>query len=186
MVQVFPKLHVPVTPGSDVEIALDPIQIHAPKDAAAVAGAAQPRRLGPLGPLSTQPHDVVDVLLAETLLVALARDDLAVLVPVEPVGSLYVDPLGPRGGVALELGGGEDAVAGGVLDVDVQVGALHPHDRVQVDLHVVAHTLLDSERVLLGAAPPPRQLGPHEDEGDEDHGDGPFSAARGSGDILGF
>lgn len=160
MVQVFPKLHVSVASSSNVEIALDPIQIQAAKDAAAVAGPAELRRLRPLGSLPTQAHDVVDVLLPKAFLVALARDNLAVLVSVEPVVALDVDPLGPGGRVALELGGGEDAIAGGVLDVDMQVGALHPYDRVQVDLHIVAHTLLDGERMLLGAAPPPRQLGP--------------------------
>lgn len=189
MVQVLSKLHVPVAPGSDMEVTLHPVQVQATKDATAVTlAAAQLGRLGPLGPLATQAHNVVDVLLAEALLVllllllggghvALARDDAALLVPVQLVVALLVDPLRPHGGVAVQARGREDAVAGGVLDVDVQVGALHAHDRVEIDLHGVAHALLDREGVLLGAAPPPGQLGPDEHEGDDDHGDGPFPAA---------
>lgn len=193
VVQVFAKFHVSVATSSDVEVTLHPIEIQVAKDPAAV-GRSPPKlgRLCELGSLPADAHDIVDVLLAEPFVVAvhrhvpLTRDDTALCVPVQPVYALVVDPVLPRGGLALEAVRGKNAIAGSVLDVDVQVGALHLHDNVHVDLEVMADALFDGKGVLLGAAPPPRQLGPDEDEGDEDHGDGPFAAARGARYILGF
>lgn len=193
MVQVLSKLHISVATGSDVEVTLHLVQIQAAKDPARIAGRApQIWRLGPLGPLAADPHDIMNVLLSETLVMAmhghptLAGDDPALLVPVEPVRALLVNPLAPGCGLALEPVSSEDTVAGGVLDVDVQVGALHAHDHVHVDLQVVADALLDREGVRLGAAPPARQLGPDENQRDKDHRHGPLAAARGARYVLGF
>ena len=46
-------------------------------------------------------------------------------------------PLRPARGVFAQQVAGEGAVTGGVLHVDVQVGAAHGDDDVEVDLHVV-------------------------------------------------
>lgn len=193
MVQVRAKLHVPVSTSSDVEIALHLVQIQAPKDSARIGRrAAQLGRLGPARALPTQPHNIMHVLLTKALFVAmqrhpaLASDNAALCVAVELVDALVVDPVRPDGGLALEPVRSQDSVARGILHVDVEVGALHAHHHVHVDLQVVAHTLLDRERVVLGAAPPARELRPYEDSGYEDHRNGPFAAARGSGYVLGF
>lgn len=193
VVQVLAEFHVAMAASGDVEITLHPVQIQVPKHTTAVGGGPLKLwRFGKLGLLAADPHNVVYVLLAEAFVVAvhghvaLAGDDAALVVPVQPVHALVVNPVLPGGGLALEAVGGEDAVACGVLDVDVEVGALHAQDNVHVDLQVVADALLDGEGVLLGAAPPARQLGPDEDDGDEDHGDGPLAAARGARYVLGL
>lgn len=187
------KLHVAVAAGGNVKVALDLVEVERAVDAAAVGAATKTRGPAPFGALLAEGDNVVDVLLAKALLVvagdaqpALAGVDAAVGVVAELVDALGVDPLGPRGRVALQLGGGEDAIARGVLDVDVDVVALHVDDDVEVDLHVVGDALFDGKVVRLGAAPPAADLGAHEDEGDEDHGDSPLAAAGGAGDVLGF
>lgn len=178
VVQVVPKLDITVTPRRDVKVTLDLVQIQTPKDAAAVRGGApQPGRLAPAGALLSEGDNVVDVLLSEPFLVALTRDDLAVLVVAEAVHARAVDPLRPGGVVHLEAGGGHDAVPRGVLDVDVDVLAPHVHHRVHVDLHRLAHALFHGKGVRLHAAPPARQLGPRQDRRDEQHGHRPLAAA---------
>lgn len=182
MVQMAANSAVAVASGRDVEIALHLVQVQAAVHAAAVRPAPRLRRLGPLGLLATEGHNVVDVLLAKALVVravpARARVQLAVLVLAEAVHALCVHPLLPVGGVAGQLVAGEDPVARRVLHVDVQIAAAHLDDDVEVDLHVVADALFDGKRVVLGAAPPAANLRPQEDAGDEEHGDGPFAAAR--------
>lgn len=97
-----------------------------------------------------------------------------------------VHPLGPLGRVAVQHGGGEDSVTRGILDVDVEVGAEHVDDDVEVDLHLVGDSLFDGKVVRLFAAPPAAHLGAHEDKGDEYHCDGPFAAAGGASNVFGF
>lgn len=161
MVQVLALLHVAVAAGGNVEIALHLVQIQAAKHATAVRPALGPGRLCPLGALATEGNDVVDVLLAKALVVpAGAGVDLALLVLAQLVHALGIHPLAPGGGLARQLAGRQDAIARGVLDVDVQVAALHLDDDVEVDLHVVADALFDGKGVRLGAAPPAANLGP--------------------------
>ncbi len=201
VVQMLAELGVAVAAGGDVEVALDLVEVEAAEDAAAVGDAADARGLVPLGPLAAGGDDVMDVLLAEALVVLLllallvvvvegagagAGDGAAVLVDAELVDAALVDPLLPGGGVLLEAGGGEDAVAGGVLHVDVQVLALHAHDHVQVQLHAVPDALLDRERVRLLAPPPPRQLAPHQYARYHRDDDGPLASARRLRHVLGF
>lgn len=167
-----------------MEISLNLVQVQTAKDPAAIrATAAQPRSLPPLRPPPAQRDDVVDVLLAEALVVRggrppLAGDEPALLVPTEAVHAHAVDPLRPVGRVLGQHLGGEDAVAGGVLDVDVEVGALHVHDDVEVELHLPPHPLLDRERVHLLAAPPPRQLREDQHQRHHRHYHRPLAAAR--------
>lgn len=180
-----PAAHVAVSARREVEVALHLIQLERAVDATAVRRRTpQPRRLPPLCLAQTQRDDIVDVLLSETFVVLDRRtasvpfpgNHAALGVAAQAVHALAVDPVRPEGGVALEPLGGVDAVARGVLDVDVQVLAAHLDDHVDVDGQDVADALFDGEGVLLLAAPPAGQLGAEEDEGDEHHGDGPFAA----------
>lgn len=117
MVQMLAIFHVAVTAGGNVEIALDLVEVEGAVDAAAVGGAPEARRLAPFGALLAEGDNVMDVLLAEALFVvgkarpAFARVDAAVGVVAELVDAGLVHPLGPGGRVAVQLGGGEDAVA---------------------------------------------------------------------------
>lgn len=124
VIEMVAHLHVSVAAGGDVEVALDLVELQAPVDATAVGRVApQPRRLAPAGALASERDDIVDVLLAEALVVRLlvpfARDGLAVRVLAQLVDPPVVGPLRPARRVLLEPRGGEDAVAGRVLDVDV-------------------------------------------------------------------
>lgn len=181
-------LVITMAPRGDMEIALNLVQVQAAVDTAAVGlGAPEPGGLAPAGLPAAHGDDVVDVLFAEPLVVpAGARDGAAVAVAAEAVDALGVDPLAPARGVLLEARGGEDAVAGRVLDVDVQVLALHLDHDVQVDLHAVPDALLDRERVRLLALPPPRQLRPQQYARDDRHDHGPLAAARRARYVLRF
>lgn len=194
MVQMLAELGVAVSSRGDVEVALDLVEVEATEDTAGIGLAANAGGLVPAGLLAASSDDVVDVLLAEALVVGLglgaavagAGDGAAVLVDAELVDALGVDPLLPGGGVLLEAGGGEDAVPRGVLHVDVQVLARHAHHDVQVDLQAVPDPLLDRERVVLLPAPPPRQLAPHQDERDHRDHHRPLAAAGRLRYVLGF
>lgn len=100
--------------------------------------------------------------------------------------ALGIRPLRPDGRVALQTSLGEDAIAGRILDVDVEVVAFHVDDDVEVDLHGVGDSLFDGKGVRFGAAPPAAGFAPEKDEGDDEHGDGPFAAAFGAGYIFWF
>lgn len=190
VIQVIPHLTVAVTPGRNVEIALDLVQIQTAIDPAAVRSAANPWSLCPLGPLLAQRNNVVDVLLSEALLlvaqilVARARVDPSLAVLAELVNPLCVDPLVEVGLVAVQPVRGHDAVARGVLHVDVNVVTLHAHHNVQVDLQLLRDALFHGKVVCLGAAPPAGNFAPDEEDRDEGHGDGPFAAACRSRDVL--
>ena len=65
-----------------------------------------------------------------------------------------VGPDGVVGGFFGEEVAGHDAVHGGVLDVNVQVFAVHGDDDVEVELEFMADAALDGEVVGIVAGPP--------------------------------
>ena len=191
VIQMLGHFSVPVASSSNVEIALHLVQVQASIDAAAVSLATQTRRLAPFRPLLAQSNNIVDVLLAEPLIVpkmlpSLARDDTALAVFAELVDSLCVNPLGPSRRVALQLRRREDSVASGILDVDVEVAAQHVDDNVEIGLHRSRDALFDGKVVSLGAAPPSSDFAKCEDDGHDEHGDGPFSTAGRARYIFGL
>lgn len=180
---------VTVTSSGNMEITLDPIQIQTAKYTAAIGlSAPEPRGLPPAGLLAAHGNDIVDMFLAEPLLVMppSARNRAAVGILAQLMNTFRIDPLGPGSRVLLEARSGEDAVAGRVLDVDVQVLTLHVDDDVQIELHAVADALLDGECMGFLAAPPARQFGPQEEHGYDRHGDGPLATSRRARYILGL
>lgn len=184
--------HISVTSSCDVEITLHLVQVQASVDTTAVSTALDLGRLCPLGLLPAERNNVVNVLLTETLLLvtqvvpARLSNDPALAVPSKLVHALAVNPLRPEGLVAMETLRSHDSIARCVLHVYVNIIALHSHHNVEVDLQLTTNTRLDLKVVRLGAAPPPGDLTPDEDQGDDGYGDCPFSAARGSLDILRF
>lgn len=179
MIQVLAT--ITMASGCNVKVTLHPVQVQATIHTAAIRPALWRRRLCPLGLLSTKSHNVVHMLLAKALIVgavpAFTSVQLAILTLAEPVHALCVNPLVPGRGIALQLVSSENAVTRCVLDVDVEVIAVHLDNNVEVDLHVVPDTLFDGKRVMLSSAPPLAYLGPQEDGGDEEHGNGPFAAS---------
>jgi hypothetical protein len=192
VVQVLSNLAVTVSTSSNVEITLHLVEIKTAVDTAAVRRTLDLWCLGPFRPLLSSPHNVVNVLLSKTLILVSkvlppsTSADLSILIPSEFVHSLLVHPLVPVGALPSQLVGGEDAIAGSVLDVDVQISALHTDDDVEVDLHLVGDALFDGKVVCFVAAPPPGDFGPEEDDGDDGHCDCPLAAAGGAGDVFRF
>lgn len=182
MVQVLAHPHVAVTSRCDMKVSLHLVQFQASKHAAAVRLSLWPRSLGPLSPPLSESNNVMDMLFAKAFVVsrvpAKARVELAILVLAELMHALLINPLGPGGGLAGQLVRGENAISRGILDIDVQIVAVHLDDDVEIDLHVMADAPFDSKRVRLDTAPPAAELSPHEDAGDEEHSNSPFSATR--------
>ena len=191
VLKMLAELGVTMTTSGDVEVALDLVEIETTEDAAAVGVTADTRGLVPASLLEASSNDIMNMLLAEPLIVlpgiiAGAGNRAAVLVGAELVDALGIDPVLPLSGILLEAGGGEDAVAGGILDVHVQVLALHAHDDVEVNLHLAADALLDGEGVVLLAPPPPRQLRPYQRARDQRDDHRPLPAARRPRHVLRF
>lgn len=131
----------------------------------------------------------MDMLLTKSLLViveALPGDNPPLTILPQPMHASSINPLSPIRGIPLQHIACKDAIPSSVLHVDVDVVALHRDHDVQVNLHAMAYTLLDGEGVGFVAPPPARELGEDEEEGDAEHGDGPFPAAGGLRYILGF
>jgi hypothetical protein len=162
------KLHVAVAARGDVEVALDFVAVEGAEDAARVCGAFDARGLGEL--LLLLDGEVVVHL--EVVHVP-AASDLAGAQLVDALLGVLARPLRPARWVLAQQVASEGAVAGGVLHVDVQVGAAHADDDVEVDLHVVRDALLDGEGLRRCACEPARRLGPGQPDACEDQRDGP-------------
>lgn len=191
MIQMLSKLHIPMSLGRNMKVALDLIQLQTSKNPTAIRRRTpKSRRPRPLGPPPPQRHNIMHMLLSKPLVmplqILLPRDHLPVRIPSQLMNPLVVDPVLPNRRVAVQLGSGQDPVARRVLHVDVDVLALHFDDDVEVDVEGVGYALFDGEGVRFRAAPPARGFGPEEDEGDEGDEDGPFAAGGGAGYVLGF
>lgn len=168
MVEMISYLSVAVAPGCDVEIALHLVQVQAAVDATTVCKSLGLGGLRPLRSLPASGNDIVDVFFTETLILithippALAGVDPPLAVLSELVHALVVDPLVPGRGVSRQFVSRQNVISRGVLDVYVQVEALHLDHYVKVDLHFMADALLDCEVVGFVAAPPAGHLGPEE------------------------
>ena len=97
-----------------------------------------------------------------------------------------VHPVGSHCAILLEQVPSENPVATGILDIDVEVGALHIDDDVEIDLQVVGDALLDGKKVRFGAGPPSAQLGECEEGGDDDENDGHVATPGGAAGICRF
>lgn len=134
MVHVLSGIPVPVSLCRDVEIALHPIHVHTPVDSATVSvPALGPHSLAKLA-LPRLFQYVIDMILAT------ANLD-------KSVGARIVESRR----VLLEEVPGEDAVGGGVLDVDVEGFAVHGDRNVEVDLHLMADARFDEEVLFFMA-----------------------------------
>lgn len=134
MIDVLPGIPVTVSLRSDMEIPLHPIHVHAPIDPTAVpVSALRPRGFAELA-LPCLLQNFIDMILAT------ANLD-------EPVRARVVE----GGRVFLEKVRSEDAVRGGILDVNVERVAVHSDRDVEVDLHLVADAWFDKEVLFFMA-----------------------------------
>jgi hypothetical protein len=123
MIQMLASTLVPVAPGRDVEIALDLVHLQVSKDSAAVRGTSDLGSPGPLGPFAAQGHDVVNVLFTKAFLLQVSpagtSDDAALAVSAQLMYPLLIDPLCPARLVLVQPGACQDAIARGILHIDV-------------------------------------------------------------------
>src|SRR6478735_6013302 len=135
--------HVTVTSSSDVEITLHLVQVQTSVDTAAVGVAPESGCLRPLSPLLSKRNNIVNVLLSETLfliiilglVVSLTSYNSALSVPPKLVNALVVGPLSPKSLVETQLLGRHDSVTRSILDVNMEIIAVHLNHDIQVDLH---------------------------------------------------
>lgn len=163
---------------SDVKIPLHLIPLQTPINPTTIRNLPplHPRRLLKL-PLLT-PHlskHVSDMCILLLLLHRLAALQL-----------VAAGPPRPRRRIAPEHVTREDAVARGILDVDVQVGAEHGDDDVEVDLEFVGDALFDGEEVGFVAGVPASELGAAEEGADYDEEEGRVAPGRGATGVGGF
>ena len=188
MIQLSPHIPIPMTPGRDVEISLHLIPLQTPINATRVDSISPPQ-LGTLGelPPGVPPHltqymahmGVLFLRLQPARILATKRLILVIVVAL-------VRPELPAGGVLLQQLSGENAVTGGVLDVDVQSVAGHLDDDVEVQLEVMGDALFNAEVVVFGAFEPGFKFGDGEDAANEEDKDGPLAASAGGSCVVGF
>lgn len=190
MIQMRRKITVSMAARRDVKVTLHLVPLETAVDAARVDGVAT-AQLGRLGELLARvaAHLAEDVVHVGVLVLGLQPAGVLLAEGLVLVGATVglvvalVHPQLPAGGLALEQLAGQDAVTGGVLDVDVEGIAGHLDDDVQVQLEVVRDALLDAEVVVLGAAEPGAEFGDGENGADNEDEDGPLSAAAGGSGV---
>lgn len=160
MIQVVSKFHVPMSSRRDMEISLHFVPLQAAKDPAC-APATTGGLLELLLPFGFA-QDMPDMRITLHLLL----EQHGVLL--KQMHSAGVDPVAPVRGVFAQHIAREDAVARSVLHVDVEVGAGHGDDDIQINLQVVRYAFFDGEEVRFMSTVPTAELGEGEAGGDYD------------------
>ena len=172
--------HVSVPAGGDVEVALDFVALERAVDPTAILDrrARDARRVGEFAGWvgAHVPQDVRDMRVLLFLLLALG---VAFVVQALVGAFPGVGPDAVVGGFFGEQVAGHNAVHGGVLDVDVQVFALHGDDDVEVELQFMPDAAFDGEVVGFVAGPPCFQLGEGEQCTENDQGESPLATPSG-------
>jgi len=185
MSQMLPKLHIPMAPRRDMKIPLHLIPLQTPINPTTIRldPPSHPRRLLKLPP--PLPHLPQHMSHMRILLLQILPPSLILPIPA-PLHFLRVHPHRPGRGVLAQHVPSEDAIARGVLHVDVQVGALHVHDGVEVDLQGVRDAFFDAELLRLAAGVPAAELGEGEEGGEEDEEEGGVAAGGGAAGVGRF
>lgn len=162
---MFAPFEIPVAPCRDMEVPLDlvPLQTAIDSTRAPQIPLSQPGRFAELLLLADHlsehvAHMSVLLQLGFHLSWRLQRVQI-------PLG---IHPLQPTGGVPEQQVAGENAVAAGVLDVDVQIGAGHGDHDIEVDLKLVRHAFFHAEQVRFMPAIPATELGERKEEREEE------------------
>ena len=155
MIQMLPKLHIPMSPRRNMKIPLHLIPLQTPKDPTRLRlhPPFHPRRPFKL-PLLT-PH--LPQHMSHMRILLLLPQSLPTLQLMHP--ALHINPLRPRRGITLQHITREDPVAAGILDVDVEVATLHWNHNVEIYLEVVGDAFFDGEEVGFMAGVPSAEFG---------------------------
>ena len=180
VIQMLPHLHITMAPRRDMNVPLHLIPLQTPINPTTRPRHAppQPRRLlkpSLLPPMSQHmPH-------MRVLLLLLRQIDPLSLQRIRPL-----NPLFPIRSVPRQHFAGEDAIARGILNVDVQVGTEHRDYDVEVDLQLVGDAFLDAEEVGFVTGIPAAELGEGQHRADEDQDEGCVAAGGGAPGICGL
>lgn len=159
------QFHVSVAASRDVKIPLHLIPLQTAKDpttpprATTPADARRPLELLPLPPTHLPQHMSYMGILFFLLDIPFIR---------QAMRSARIDPMAPIRGILSQQIAGKDAVARGILDIDVQVVAEHGDDDVEIDLQLVGNAFFDGEEVGFMTAVPAEEFADGEEEGDGD------------------
>lgn len=169
---MLPKLRIPMPSRRDMKVTLHLIPLQTPINPTRLAPTSHPRRPRKLPPPLPLRQHIMNVLF-------LLRLEQPLTAAMQPMHALGVDPLLPVRRIPPQHVARQDAVARGVLYVDVQIRTPHGDDDVEVDLQFVRDALLDAEVVRLVALRPAVQLreGQQQADGEEQAGD--LAAAAG-------
>ena len=99
---------------------------------------------------------------------------------------IHINPMAPIRRVPVQEVASKDAIPAGVLDVDVQIGAEHGDDDVEVYLQVVGDAFFDAEEVGFVAGVPATEFGEGEHGGDYDEEEGRVAACGGATGVGWF
>lgn len=178
-----PKLYISMPSGCNVEITLHLIALETPVDPAAFPHRGPP----------PHPRRPLKLLLLDPTHFAQHMPDMRILLFLPHIfrvrqlmRSLHGGPVVPIGGILVQQIAGEDTVAAGVLDVDVQIVAEHGDDDVEVDLELMRDALFDGEEVAFMAAVPAEELADGEEERDEDQDEGGVATGGGAAGVGRF
>ena len=183
--QVLSKLHIPVPPRRDVEIPLHLVPLQAAIDPTRIIPHAPRRPRRPAKRPLPPPHLPQHMAHMRILLLGLLPRGAIALIR-GPMQRLALHPQRPGGRVPVEHFAGEDAVARGVLHVDVQVEAAHGDDDVEVDLQRVRDAFFHAEVVGFRAGVPVAEFGEGEEGGDEEEEEGGVAAGCGAAGVGRF
>lgn len=156
VIQMFAPLEISMAPCRDVEVPLNLV---------ALQTAVYSTRVPPISPSQLGRFPKL-LLLANHLSQHVAHMSVLLQFGLHLTGLLQlvqiplgIHPLQPTGGVPGQHIPGENAVAAGVLDIDVQIGAGHGHHDVEVDLKVVRHALFHAKQMGFMPAIPATEFG---------------------------
>jgi len=159
MVQMGAEFLISMTTRRDMEISLDFVHVQAAEDSATVRGNTVPpsRRLRKFRAPSTtsSSNDIMHMLLPKSLImVTLSGNQPALGILPQSMHALGINPLIPVRRIPLQHICRQYPVARRILNIDVEIHALHLDHDVQIDLEVVPDALLNRECVRLVPPPP--------------------------------
>jgi len=90
----------------------------------------------------------------------------------------------PIGRIFLQHLASKNTVAGSILNVNMEIAALHRDHKIHVQLQCVRNALLHAECMGRSSGKPSRRFGPAQIKGDNNQGNSPWPS-RGSTDLIG-
>ena len=178
---MFAPFEIPVAPCRNVEIPLHLVSLQTAIDSTRVP-PIPPSQLGRFPKLLLLADHLPQHMPHVSVLLQLRLHLTRLLQQMQ--SSFGIHPLPPTGGISVQQVASENAIAAGVLNVDVQIGAGHGHHQIKVDLKVVRHAFFHTEKVGFMPAIPSTEFGERKqqrEKEEEQRGVATYGAAAGVG-----